>query len=331
LGAVVASVNTTPIYANKVVAFLQPILRNLAKEEDVDEFRRDAAREINDAVQRQINDELLYTAAMQNLNDEQKSRARGLTTEWYERQITDAGGAVELARQRAIASGTTLDEQTEQMYRVLITQIYRQYTLIPRIQVTAQMMRDYYTQHKKDEFTQNDRADFYLIEIDPANYLGDSQAQREAAALDKIQYIKGRVAAGESFRSLAAVDNDSASFKNAANESRPFSVERKSFAIDEVDAAVFSLQPKQISDVIPAQGKYYLVEVEARTFGRVLPFDDPAVQDQIDRKLRGEQFDALQKEQTAKLISDAAVTRYDDMYEATLQMVMQNYPQWHGK
>jgi parvulin-like peptidyl-prolyl isomerase len=331
IGAVVANVNTTPIYANKVVAFLEPILRNLAREDDPDEFRTAAATLIRDEVQRQINDELLYTAAMQNLNDEQKSRARGLTTEWYERQVTDAGGSVELARQRAAASGVSLDEQTQQMYRLLTTQIYRQYTLIPRIQVTAQMMRDYYAEHKQDQFTTSDHADFYLIEIDPEKSAGDTQQAKQANALERVQHIRNRVAAGESFRALAASNNDNLDFKARANTSKPFSFLRNSFAIDEVDAAVFSLQPGQTSDIIPARGEYYLAEVEARTVEKVLPFDDQAVQDQIERKMRGEQFDALQKEQTAKLISEAAVTRYDDMYEATLQMVMQNYPVWRGK
>jgi parvulin-like peptidyl-prolyl isomerase len=331
VGAVVASVNTTPIYANKVVAFLEPSLRNLAREDDPETFRRAAGSLIQDAVQRQINDELVYTAATQNLNDEQKSRAKALTTEWYERQITDAGGSLELARQRALASGTSLEDQTQGQYRKLMTDIYREYTLIPHIQVTAQMMRDYYAQHREDLFTQSDHADFYLIEIDPANEGGKSRAQNEELALDKLQYIRKLIAGGEAFSVVAASNNDSPVFKNRAKSLQPFSFDMHSFAIAEVDKAVFSLQPGQVSDVIPAQGKYFLAEVEARTVGKVLPFDDPSVQDQIDRKLRGEQFEALQRDQTAKLISEAAVTRYQDMYEATLEMVMQNYATWRGK
>jgi hypothetical protein len=30
-------------------------------------------------------------------------------------------------------------------------------------------------------------------------------------------------------------------------------------------------------------------------------------------------------------MSEAAVVKFPEMYEATLQMIMQNYPAWHGK
>ncbi len=333
VGAVVCSVNNTPIYANKVVAFLEPILRAAARNPDMtpEVFRDYAYGQIQDEVRRQVDDELLYTAAMRNLNDDEKNRARGLTTQWYERQITEAGGSLELARQRAAASGISFDDLTQRMYRQYVRDMYLQLTLYPRINVTAQMMRDYYATHVGSDFTKYDHADFYVIEVSPAATLdsGDQQA-RSAAALEKIQHLRALVAGGEPFRAVAASSNDDPSFRASAADSRPYSMDRHAFKIDEVDAAVFSLQPKQVSDVISAQGNYYLVEVEARTIGRVLPFDDPTVQDTIDSVLRRQQFSVLQSSQIDKLRDQAAVSPDPD-FQSALQMVMQNYPVWRGK
>jgi hypothetical protein len=341
MGGVVATVDNTPIYANKVVAYLTPILRNIARDPDEtpEKFREyvitggPSASEgyIQQEVDAEIHNQLLYTAAMHNLNDEQKNRARGLTTEWYERQITDAGGSVELANQRAMAEGKTLDEKTRDTYLDYVNKIYMQYTIFPRIDVTAQNMRDYYEEHKKRDFTLFDHAAFYLIEINPANEPGDTTQARAINALDKIRNVRAQVVAGQSFRERAGAVNDDARLMEYAKDSKPLSFDRGAFSIDEVDKAVFSLQPGQMSDIISAGGNYYLAELESRTVGRVLPFDDPDVQSRIELALKGQQFSALQQAQIDKLMSEAAVVKFPEMYEATLQMIMQNYPAWHGK
>ena len=54
-------------------------------------------------------------------------------------------------------------------------------------------------------------------------------------------------------------------------------MQRDSYRIDAVDAAVWKLQVGQISPVIDADDAFYIVKLEAKKVGRIRPFDDPAV------------------------------------------------------
>jgi parvulin-like peptidyl-prolyl isomerase len=310
LGTMVAEVNGTPIFANKVLTLLEPTLRAKARELDDVHYKLAAEDFIQKQVQELVRSELEYAAAVDNLDDEARNAADALTTQWRQRQVTDAGGSEELARRKAAADGVDFDDAVREQYRNFMTQIYYQKKVIPRIVVTPTMMQEYYRDHVETDFTQHDHVTFRLIKIDP-----DDAGSKEDA-LAKIKSIRDRAAAGEDFAALASTENDDPGLRSILGE----------VSVDK--GAAFNTPPGQLTDIIYTHGAYYLAKVESRTQGKVTPFSDQALQDQIRAKLRSEQFRALREQEQKKLESEAIVRIDPSMLDATVEMAMQNYPVW---
>src|SRR5450432_4244603 len=72
VGAVVTEVSGTPIYADKVIQQLTPLLSSEAKQRDMESYRLLAAREIEKQVEAMIRNELEYATAQQNLGADDK-------------------------------------------------------------------------------------------------------------------------------------------------------------------------------------------------------------------------------------------------------------------
>jgi parvulin-like peptidyl-prolyl isomerase len=322
VGAVVAEVHGQPIFANKVIAILQPLLRAKARELNADQFRLVAIDLINKEVQDLGSSELEYAAALANLNAEAKNQADALTMQWKSRQITAAGGSEELARRKAAAEGNDFDELANQFYRYYMTEIYYQTKVIPKIDVTAEMMRTYYDEHKDALFTRHAHATFLLIQVDPQKTGG---ANPKDAALEKITNLRKRAQAGEDFADLASKVNDNDLFK------KPLSIDKGSFVLDDVESAVFALQPPQMTDIIYTHGAYYLAQLLSLTQGNVQPFEDQAVQDRIRTTLRAEQFRKLREEERQRLAKEDNTPIDQPQLQNAIDMAMQNYPIWAAK
>ena len=69
LGAVVVTVNGNPIYANKVISDIAPVLAVKARELEPDDFQRVAQDEVQKQLQVLVRTELEFAAAQRNLDD----------------------------------------------------------------------------------------------------------------------------------------------------------------------------------------------------------------------------------------------------------------------
>ena len=125
LGGVLAEVNTTPIYADKVLSQIAPVLSARAKESSREQFRNIAAKEIRDQVQALVNLELEYAAALRNLDQKDKDFAEALTADWRRHKIAESEGSLELARKRAESQGQNFDDMLNEQYRLFMSQIYQ--------------------------------------------------------------------------------------------------------------------------------------------------------------------------------------------------------------
>lgn len=324
LGGVVAMVNETPIYANKVLKTLDPLLSAKAKELDLEHFRTAATSEVGRQVQEFIRAEVEFAAAQKNLAADDRKLADFLTMQWRQRKVTDSGGSVQLARKRAQAEGTDFDEMCQEQYRLLMTQIYYQKKVIPRIQVTADDMRRYYDGNRDAVFTEHDQVRFRLIKID-VKQSGDGD---RAKALEKAKDLWEKAKANPSnFAELATTNDDPSLLKRGGLVDW---VDKGAFAIDKVSDAVFAIQAGEITDIIDAGKAFYIAKVEERKMGRVLPFEDESVQDKIRVTLRSEQFRVLRDAVQESLKREAAITVNPEMMTTTVEMAMQRYAAWNA-
>ncbi|MDB5321955.1 MAG: peptidylprolyl cis-trans isomerase, PpiC-type, SurA family [Phycisphaerales bacterium] len=319
LGGVVAEVNGTPIYANKVLASLDPILRQKARQLDAARFRRDAYQDIKKTIDELIRVELFYAAAQRTLEQDDKRLAEGLTIQWRVQQITRAGGSVELAKRRARDEfGADFDDLVLEQSRTELTRIYEQKKIVPRIQVTASDIRDYYDKNVDREYSEAERVKFRLIKVD------FMKTGTKEHAMDKATHLLNRAKSGEDFTDMATKENDEKMF--AGKEAMEMSP--GSFSIAKVRDVLPKLQPGQVSDLIEDKAAYYIVKLDERKPGRVRPFEEQKVQDEIRSKLRIEQYRKLRELDFARLMKGAAIRTDDEMASIALDMAMQKYAQY---
>jgi parvulin-like peptidyl-prolyl isomerase len=107
-------------------------------------------------------------------------------------------------------------------------------------------------------------------------------------------------------------------------------VQKGAYANEQVEKAVWDLQPGQVSDIIDAGGAFYVAKVEERKLGRVMPFDEQAVQERIQKQLRAEQFRQLRDKVLETLTKNSVLRTDTDMVNTAIDMAVQNYPRWHG-
>lgn len=324
LGSVIMEVNGQPIFTDTILRDLEKLLSVDAKRLGPDEFRRHAAQRIQQQVELHHRDELEFASADRELGEEDKAMARAMTIGWRQQQITNAGGSLEVARQKAAADNQDFDELVRSQYRKHLIQIFYRKRVIPRIFIPAQAIRNYYEQNKAKEFTQHAAARFRAIKINPK----ETPTGTKEEAFQKATQIAEQ-AKTENFAELAARVNDDPAWKSASGDVGWY--DKDAFRFSEVEKTVYTLKPGQVSGVISDENLYFVVKLEELKEGKVQAFEEQAVQERIRERLRGEQFEALRRQHVAKLQADAVTRQNPGMLQATLDIVMRRYPQWAMK
>ena len=330
IGGVVAEVNGEPVYANDVLAAIEPVLAARAKDMDERQFRAFAAQQIADKIRDYIKTHLEYAAAQKYLNDQEKQVAQFMTERWRDNEVAAAGGSEELARRRYTEQGIDFDERVKEQHRTHMSQLFYQKRVVPRIRVSATDLREYYQRNKDREFTVHDRAKFRLIKIEPQKVSGDAKV-----AAERIADLRKRALAGEDFGKLAEFSTDPVLARGGGQlptASGDGFFEKGTFAVEKVEDAVWQLQPGEVSDVIDAGNAFYLARLEQKEQGRVKPFEAEETQDAIRAKLTAEQFNKMRGDIQTTLMNESLVrgdpAREPQMMQTALEIAMQRYPAW---
>jgi parvulin-like peptidyl-prolyl isomerase len=320
LGGVVAEVNGTPIFANKVLALLDESLKVKARQLDAVTFRKQATLDIDNQIRELVRNELEYAAAQRNLDMEDRRNAELATIGWRQQQLTQAGGSLELARRRAAESGISFEDQLEERKRIELIRLYYQKKVYPKIQVSADDIRAYYDKND-EQYTEHEKVTFRLLKVDI------KKTGNKDKAILKVADKHKRAKAGEDFKEMVLKENDEQMF------ARPDMGEMsaKSFAITKVRDALEDLQPGQISDVIEDSGAFYIVQLVDRKGGATRSFSDQKVQDDIRFKLRTEQLRVLSDQKRNELLKGAIINHTPQMRDIAVDMAMQKYAQYAKK
>ena len=324
IGGVIAEVNGNPIYADDILRTIEPILSARAKELEPGPFSLTAGREISRQVDEMIRSEVEFAAADRNCDADDKTMANRMTTSWRERQITAAKGSIEQARKLAKEqTGRSFDDLLKDQYRLNLTRVYYQKKLIPRIQITAMDMRNFYDRHREELFTKRESISFRVIKV------ATDIAGSDAAAKQKAEDILKRIKGGEDFATIAGTTNDDPIFLKEKGMVGP--IDKGAFALDEIDKAVWTLGNGQVSDVIKSRGGYYIARVENKVAGLVRPFEEDAVQKQIVDALRSQQFGAMRNEVQETLRRESVIVKNTKMIDTTTDMAVANYQYYRTK
>ncbi|HEX8324899.1 MAG TPA: peptidyl-prolyl cis-trans isomerase [Tepidisphaeraceae bacterium] len=320
VGAIIAEVNGSPIYADEIVRSISPLLAARAKELEEQRFRSLASSEINRQVDESIRNEVAYAAADRNTSAEDKQTAERITQQWRDRLKTENKGSIEEVRRKFRDQGQTYDEAAKAEYRRNLVRVFYTKKLFPRIQVTADDLRRYYEQNRDAQFTQHDTLTFRLIKITPQAMGSD------AAARKKADELAARVTRGEDFATVAGEINHDPILLRNKGLTGP--IDRGAYRLEEIETALWSLAPGDTTPVLSVGGAYYLARLEKKTTGRVQVFEESAVQAKMLDALRGEQFAKMRRDLETTLRRDSVVAKNDSVYATTLAMAMQSYPKW---
>jgi PPIC-type PPIASE domain len=322
LGAVVRVVNDTPIYANKVLRLDAPILRQMARNQDIASFEIDARAQIERTINQLTDDELEIASAERTLDPKDIQLAHALTTVWRNEQISEAGGSEAVARVRAREAGDDFDEEEQDQYRHYLQILYYVRKIDPEIEITAEDERKYYQSHL-DEFSTQTSAVIQLIEADPANHRGDRNAARA-----KLADIRRRVLAGEDFAGYAHTENDLPGATGPDGDGGQMNLQPNTFALTNVDREIWKALPGQISDIIEDQGAFFMFKLVSRQYGATKSFADKAVQDAITKRLSDQQQRLHREEELSRLEKEDPVSYDPQMVDAAVEMALENYPRW---
>lgn len=320
IGGVIAEVNGNPIYADDVLRTVDPVLSARAKELELPQFKAAAAKEIDNQVNDMIRAEVEYAAANRNCDGGDKQLAETLTTIWRDKQITAAKGSIEEARKRAREqTGRSFDDLLKEQFRLNLTRVYYQKRLIPRIQITAADMRQYYEHNKDTLFSEKQTITFRVIKI---NKDTDNALTKATALLSQIK-------AGADFGKLAGEHNDDTLLKS--KEGLIENMAKGSYRNEAIEKALWDMQPGEVTPVMQFSDGYYLAKLEKKTGGSQKMFEDDEVQKKIMDELRASQFSKMRNEIFAAQERDSVVSKNPRMYQSTIEMATSNYNAWRGK
>jgi parvulin-like peptidyl-prolyl isomerase len=241
--------------------------------------------------------------------------------------ITEAGGSVELAREKAAADGVDFDEQVLDQYRRYMRDVFFERKVRPRIKIGADDIRDYYAANLMSEFSTPESITFRLIKVD-ARKAGSKEAAEKKAHELREETLKG------DFAEIARTKNDDARLAQSGGTEE--AIQRGAYRLEKVEKALWDLPIGQVSPVIEDTNGFFIAKVEERTLGKVADFQDERVQLKIRDTLRARQFRELTEQIETKLRGNFMVyptteREIDQMMQTAIEMAMQNYPVWSKK
>lgn len=339
VGAVVAEVNGQPIYADKVLAKIDAALAAAARRCEPREYRLVATDLIHRQIMEDITNELEFAAAQRNVSEEDQQIATAVTTQFRQREITKAGGSLAIARARALEEGVDFDEKLKEEYRRNMIRIYYVKRVFPKVQISADDMRRFYDKNVDELYSEKSAIRFRIIRV------GFKETGSKEEAFKKAESIHAKAIRGDDFSALAAAQEDRTlarfrgymdvrrddkkePIKDESGEYIGVFLPRGSLKLEELEKAIFALNPGQVSPIIDTPDALYIVKLEDKKTGRVRAFEEEFVQRDIHDRMTKEQRAELRKKEQKKLI-DAAVTRTDEkMVQTAIEMAMQKYALW---
>jgi parvulin-like peptidyl-prolyl isomerase len=326
-GTVLSKVNNQPIYAHRVLTLLDSPLRAEAKRNDPATFRQIAAALIANQVRALEREELVFAAAQKVLAERERALADVLTARRRNEEITRAGGSLELAKRRLADQGWNFDEWMDQQYRASMYMIYLQKRIHPLVQVTATDIRRFYDANRATLFNRQARAKFRVIKIDPRDRALQLDSPDGAERLAR-ELREEAVTGGAEFEAVARRVNAPSLKDSGGLVGTDGWLPRGTYVAEKVEEAVWNLRPGQVTDVIEDRGAFYVAKLEERQDAAERPFEELAVQEEIQNRLEGQQLQELKEREERRLERDAVIQRRPRMLQTAVDMAMQRYSAW---
>ncbi len=312
-------VNGKPIFASVFLdtgsATVEPVGRRLAeaaKQRPLNSWRVYARDEIRKRVGLFVRDEVLRAEALSTLSDEQKV---GFVN-WIEKLQRDAqrkSGASQAVTERTLmqTEGITLDEWKRREQDRQLIQLQLQERVGKRIQVSGRDIEQRYEQ-RADVYNRPPLASFRQIVV-PGN------------KPEQIEEVTKRLAAGESFETLAKSELNISKRDTGGLEERELATARAEgnfFANQQLNNAARTMKEGEVFgpvDVSAGKAWIYLEKIENRNV------DLYRAQLSIEQQLQSERFNKGLDRYFAKLESRVSKTSAEEIVDQLLTLAEKRY------
>lgn len=294
---VVATVNSTPLFAGDVLAPYSRQLEKAAAQLTPEELNRLKTELVQKTLSQHVEKAVLVSALRDGLKKEQieqlDERIDAMWEQEIQRLMSEFKVETRLELERALEQeNATLSElKTSFASREMAMFYLSQKTKRPE-RLSREELKQWYDTHRS-QFETREQVRWQQIRISAKRDGG------RAAAADRLRTVVAELKAGGDFTEVAKKYSDGPRAETGGVWDW---TTRGALSEEEVERAIFTLEPGRISSPMELNGAFVLVRVIERQAAGLKPFED--VQDEINRKLltegREEAIASFIKAETAR-------------------------------
>jgi len=303
--AMVGQINGRPLYASTIFDEIgDETIRTMAANQPKAEFVRDIYILLKNTLGQKITDALLLAEAQASLTEREQAGLLDILRNYREQLISEAGGFVagaeaKLQRER----GISLQEAVEQQRQKILVSKYLQDQLYPRIHVTRYDVERYYQENIEEYQPSPSITVQVLLARNPRDADAVEEALAEGKAFKEISQMRGvRLSELEHSGDIASYDG---------------------LAWEQANAAVHALSEGEHSDRVKVPiGSVWVKVAEVET-GESQSL--PEVYLDIEKRLRAQRFDQLNRKYMADLLDEGNYTPVEQMLDALVEVAVNRY------
>ena len=307
LTGTVLRVNDDAITSTEVIAPLRELFGQWIAEMPPQQFLEQVQRAITESAAAQLRNLLFYQHALRELEKNQNFDA-ALEAEMADKRkifLAQFDGSPARAQAELTQAGTSLEDELEKLKRTLVTSYYEQ-TNLSAEKITRRQLIHYYRTHLKENYYQDPKVQFQLIDVQAQKYLpadGTSSpteqqwAQARTRAAQAAQQAAQKIQNGAAFAEV--VKEYSHGFrKNFDGLWRPIDPASLQEQYQPIIAALDKIEVGQCTGVVESQDRYFIARLISREEPLITPFSE--AQAQIKEILRRQN----QQKKLDQLLSD---------------------------
>jgi len=303
--AMVGQINGRPLYASTVFKDIgEQTLETMAANKPKAEFVRELYDLLRATLGQQITDALVLAEAQASLTDRERAGLLDILRQFREDLISKAGGTLALAEERMRRErGIDLEEAVEQQRQRILVSKYMQDKLYPRVHVSRHEVERFYEEND-EMFNPKPRITVQVILA-----RGDAIARQVIDAL----------AAGKSFEQVGEMRDIRLSELEHSGGPETFD----GLAWPQANEAVRGLsEGESVGPVEVSIGQVWLRLHEVRT-GESKSLQEVYLA--IEKRLRAQKFDRLNRQYMANLLRQGNYTDIDLMLDALVEVAVNRY------
>jgi len=320
-------VNNRYINADEILAALHQSLLKIPKRISREDFSRQAGRLINRQITYQIQQVLVSEEANRYLEEGAKEQIKMEMAETLRDMIARSGGSEEKLKQKCRQEGTTLLDILKAQRMNLTVSVYLRSKFYPVVVVNRRMLWNYYRKNRS-EFVSPKKVQMQIIAAPWRAFVpvGDKQATPEeqdearSEARELIQDAWRELQSGKDFGDVARRLSRGVRAKHGGLWPM---MSAGNFRNAQVESVAFALAQGRYSKVIEAPSGFYIVKAKDIVQGKEVPFEQ--AQEEIEQKLRMEQFIDLRANYMKDLYDRATIGDIQSFLILTVDRAVQKY------